>query len=232
LFNTSFNFSKSLSNDDSLNYYNRQGSARTAYDQQKAFGAFVVYELPVGKGQKWLNRPGFANAVLGGWKINISENTLSGAPVSITHAGSPNRYLTQSRVNTVAPIEQAKVPNWDMGQRFPTAAQTPYFNMNTFAYPAAYTIGTLGSRVLQAPAVYWMQFFITKSWNPVGEKLKFSFRVDGHNLPHKNPNLSFPNTQYNLNNTNAFGRFTGVVGDFSNFGTAQANIQISIRAEF
>ena len=40
-----------------------------------------------------------------------------------------------------------------MGQRFPTAAQTPYFNMSSFAYPDAYTIGSLGSRVLQAPAL-------------------------------------------------------------------------------
>ena len=42
---------------------------------------------------------GVANAILGGWKVNISENTLSGQPVSITHGGSPNRYLTASRVN-------------------------------------------------------------------------------------------------------------------------------------
>ena len=169
LFTTSFHFSKSLSNDDSLSYYNRQGKARTSYDQQKAFGAFVVYELPVGKGQRWLNHGGALNTVLGGWKVNVSENTLSGQPISVTHSGSPNRYLTASRVNTLAPIEQAQVPNWDMGQRFPTAAQTPYFNSSVFAYPAAYTIGTLGSRVVQAPPLYWMQFFITKSWNPVGK---------------------------------------------------------------
>ncbi|MCX6606806.1 MAG: TonB-dependent receptor [Acidobacteria bacterium] len=232
LFTTSFNFSKSLSNDDSLSYYNREGKARTAYDQQKAFGAFVVYELPVGKGKKWMNQGGVLNSVLGGWKVNLSENTMSGQPISVTHAGSPNRYLTASRVNTTAPIEQAKVANWDIGQRFPTAAQTPFFNSSVFAYPAPYTIGTLGSRVVQAPGLYWMQFFITKSWNPVGEKLKLSFRVDGHNLPFKHPNLAAPNTQYNQNNTSAFGRFTGTVGDFSNFGTAQPNIQISIRAEF
>ena len=56
--------------------------------------------------------------------------------------------------------------------------------------------------------------------------------VDGHNLPWKNPNLAAPNTTYNLNNTAAWARFTGVVGDFSNFGTAQANVQVSVRAEF
>ena len=232
VFNTSFNFSKSLSNDDSLTYYNRQGKARTAYDQQKQFGAFVVYELPVGKGQRWLNRGGIVNAILGGWKVNMSENILSGVPISVTHSGSPNRYLTASRVNAVVPVEKAKIANWDMGNRFPTAAQNPYFDINAFAYPAAYTIGSLGSRVVQAPGLFWMQCFATKSWNPVGERLKLSIRLDGHNLPHKNPNIAAPNTSYNLNNTGAWGRFTGVVGDFSNFGTAQANVQMSIRAEF
>ena len=231
LFNTSINFSKSLSNDDSLSYYNRQGKARTSYDQQLAFGAFVVYDLPWGKGQKWMNRGGWLNAALGGWKVNISENTMSGQPISVTHGGSPNRYLTANRVNPTVPVEQAKVQDWDMGQRFPTAAQTPYFNMSAFAYPEAYTIGSLGSRVVEAPALYWMQFFITKSWI-AAEKYRFSFRLDGHNLPYKYPQLGAPNTQYNLTNTNAWARFTGVVGDFSNFGTAQANVQISIRAEF
>lgn len=232
IFNTSYNYSKSLSNDDSLSYYNRQGKARTSYDQRHQYGAFVVYELPVGKGQRWMNRGGIANALLGGWKLNISENIMSGAPISVTHGGSPFRYLTASRVNPVTPIEQAKVPNWDMGQRFPTAAQTPYFKMDSFAYPAAYTIGSLGSRVLEAPSLFWMQCFATKSWHPVGERFMLSFRLDGHNLPHKNPNIAAPNTTYNLNNPGAWGRFTGVVGDFSNFGTAQANVQMSIRAEF
>ena len=232
LFNTSFNFSKSLSNDDSLTYYNRQGKARTSYDQQKSFGAFAVYELPVGKGQRFLNRGGILNAIVGGWKLNVSENILSGVPISITHSGSPNRYLTASRVNALVPIEQSKVENWDIGNRFPTAAQNPYLKLGAFAYPDAYTIGSLGSRVVQAPGLFWMQCFATKSWYPVGERLKVSVRLDGHNLPHKYPQLAAPNTSYNLNNTGAWARFTGVVGDFSNFGTAQANVQMSLRAEF
>jgi len=37
---------------------------------------------------------------------------------------------------------------------------------------------------------------------------------------------------YNLSNTGAWAQFTGAVGDCSNFGTAQANVQMSIRAEF
>jgi hypothetical protein len=118
-----------------------------------------------------------------------------------------------------------------MGQRFPTSAQTPYFDMNAFAYPASYTIGSLSARVLQAPGLYWMQCYATKSWT-VRDRLTLSLRLDGHNLPWKYPQLAAPNTTYNLNSPNSFGRFTGTVGDFSNFGTAQANVQMNFRAQF
>ena len=156
-----------------------------------------------------------------------------GLPVGFGLAGSPNKYLIAgNRVNTVGPLSQAIVPNWQMGNRFPTSAQTPYFNINEFAYPDAYTIGSLGARVLDAPSILWMQFFVTKTWKPKGERLKLSARLDGHNLPWKRPQLSAPNTTYNLNSLSSWGRFTGTIGDFSNFGTAQANTQLSVRLEF
>ena len=125
----------------------------------------------------------------------------------------------------LGPSNQAKIANWDMGNRFPTAAQTPYFNIST---PSPIRTRTPSARWAPAfcrlPALLWMQCFATKSWI-VHERFKFSLRLDGHNLPWKRPNLAAPNTTYNLNNTAAWGRFTGVVGDFSNFGTAQANVQ-------
>jgi hypothetical protein len=230
--NASFNFSKSLSNADQLSYYNREGKARTSYDHREGFGAFVTYELPIGKGKHWLNRGGIVNATLGGWTVSMSENTVSGQPISIGYSGSPNKYLTTARVNALVPIEQAKVANWTMGNRFPTAAQNPYFNMSAFAYPASYTTGSLGARVVQAPAILWNQYFATKSWKVFNERLKISLRLDGHNLPWKRPNLAAPNTTYNLNNPAGWGRFTGIVGDDSNFGSGMANNTVSIRAEF
>jgi hypothetical protein len=229
--NVTFNWSKSLSNEDSLSYYTRAGKSRTSYDQEKSFGAYVIYELPFGRGQRWLNRGGIVNAILGGWKLDVSENVLSGIPLAVGYSGSPYKYLTATRVNALEPANQVLTPNWSMGNRFPTSAQTPYFDMNAFAYPAPYTIGSLGGRPLQAPGLWWMQCFATKSWL-VRDRYKFSLRLDGHNLPWKRPNLAAPGTTYNLNNPGAFGRFTGTVGDFSNFGTAQANVQMNFRVEF
>lgn len=234
IFNTTFNWSKSLSNDDTLNYYTRAGKARTPYDQERSFGAYIIYELPVGKGKRFMNTGGLLNTLFGGWKVDVSENALSGIPLSVTYAGSPNRYLLGiTRVNAVTTLDQAVVPDYQIGNRFPVSqGQNPYFNISSFAYPASYTVGSLGARVLDAPSILWMQFFVTKSWMPRGERLKLSIRADGHNLPWKRPQLAAPNTTYNLNSPLTWARFTGTIGDFSNFGTAQANMQLSFRAEF
>ena len=226
-----YTFSKNLSNADDLQYATRQGKAPTSYDRRHNFGSLVTYELPVGKGKRWLNRGGIMNAVLGGWTLANSLQMLSGIPLTVGYGGSPHRYLATTRVNALAPIEQAIVPDWQMGQRFPTAAQNPYFKMDTFTYPSAYTIGSLGPRVLRAPGIVWNQVFASKSWTFL-ERAKVTLRLDGHNLPFKKPNLAAPNTSYNLNNVNAWGRFTGVLGDFSNYGSGMSNVQMSIRAEW
>src|SRR5262249_713842 len=110
--NATFNWSKSLSNEDSLAYYTPPGKARTPYDQEESFGAYAIYELPVGRGQRFLNRGGVVNAILGGWKLDVSENILSGIPITVGYSGSPNKYLTATRVNVLEPTPQIKTPDW------------------------------------------------------------------------------------------------------------------------
>jgi len=230
--NASHNFSKSLSNDNEISYYDRRGKARTSYDYAQQYGIMVSYELPVGKGRRLLNRGGILNAVLGGWTLAMSQNGVSGQPISVGFSNSPNRYLTaNNRVNPLTTVEDAKVGNWEMGNRFPTNAQNPYFHMSSFAYPGAYTVGSLGARVLLAPGIHWNQAYANKTWT-IRERFRVSVRLDGHNLPWKRPNVSAPNTTYNLNNPGAWGRFTGTVGDYSNFGSARANVQGAFRVEF
>jgi hypothetical protein len=232
IFNVSYNYSKSLSNAAEISYYDRTGKARTSYDYRHQFGAYVSYELPVGKGKRWLNQGGLVNAIVGGWTLAMTENAVSGQPISITHSGSPNRYLTPTtRVNALVPIEEARTKDWEIGNRFPTNAQNPYLDINAFAYPDAYTTGSLGANVVQAPAILWNQAYASKSWM-IRERGKVTLRLDGHNLPWKRPNMGAPNTSFNLNNPRVFGTFNSTVGDFSNFGSARANVQGAVRVEF
>jgi hypothetical protein len=51
-----------------------------------------IYELPVGKGKKFVNGGGFKNAVLGGWSVSGIQTYHSGQPFSFCCASGPPDY--------------------------------------------------------------------------------------------------------------------------------------------
>jgi hypothetical protein len=142
--------------------------------------------------------------------------------------------LTGTRVNALAPIEQALTPDWSIGgDRFPFTAppQNPYLKFGAFAYPAAYTTGTLGRNVFEAPRLNVQAFALNKTWT-FRERVRATFRLDAHNLPFKHPNFSRPNSTYNRNAPNQFGAFSGTRGAWSEYGNCQATFQFGGRIEF
>src|SRR4029453_4055284 len=44
--------------------------APTSTDRRHNFGMTSVWQIPVGKGRRWLADGGIASAILGGWEIN------------------------------------------------------------------------------------------------------------------------------------------------------------------
>jgi hypothetical protein len=137
----------------------------------------------------------------------------------VSFGGSPNRKLPgDSRPNILVPFDQAVVKDWAMGpNRFPTNAQNPYLNVQAFAYPAAYTAGTLGRNTFRSPFVYWPQGSLAKQWT-VYERLKFSLRWDINN-PFKGAQLSTPGSTFDTRNLGTFARFTGVIASFAALGS-------------
>jgi hypothetical protein len=56
---------------------------RADYDRTHTFNFNAVYELPFGKGKKFLNQGGWVNAVFGGFQISSIVQISSGYPVTI-----------------------------------------------------------------------------------------------------------------------------------------------------
>ncbi|MCX6612713.1 MAG: TonB-dependent receptor, partial [Acidobacteria bacterium] len=217
-----------------ITYYNRQlEKARASYDIRHRFVTVATYELPFGKGRKWMSGGGFKNYIFGEWDFAGTQTMQSGPPFNVTFAGSPNRYLPgQFRPNGVLPAEQMVVDNYSIGaNRFPLTAQNSYLNVNAFAYPAAFTAGTLGRNVLESPGLNWTQLSISKTFL-VRERMRFSIRWDCNN-PTKQPQLADPGSSYNLQSIGAFGRFNGIGrGSFSDIGTARMHHVVVGRFEF
>jgi hypothetical protein len=238
--NAFYTYQKNLSECDvegicnGITYYDRRlEKARTAYDTTHRFVSILTYQLPFGKGRRWMNNGGFLNQVLGGWELTETETLQSGPPFTVSFSNSPYKYLPgASRPNIVTTIPQATVQNWTIGpNRFPTSAQNPYLNMSSFAYPAAFTPGDLGRNTFEGPGLNWMQVSLAKWWT-VKERYRFELRLDGYNWPLEQPNYANPNAVYNSGSPGTFARMTGVQGSFSGMGSGRPNLWIIGRFQF
>lgn len=66
--------------------------ARASYDTTHIFNFNGIYELPFGRGKRFLNEGGLVNQLFGGWQLTSILQIASGAPLSIIDArGTLNR---------------------------------------------------------------------------------------------------------------------------------------------
>ena len=241
--NVFYTLSKTLTDNEGdggssgVTYYNRSlEKARASFDVTHRFIGMLTYELPFGKGRRLLNRGGFTNAALGGWNLSWVQTCQSGPPYTVGFSGSPNKYLPgSSRPNILtASMYDAYTPNWSgVGQnRFPSSAQIPYLQNSAFGYPAAFTVGTLGRNTFEAPGMDVTVFSVAKWWQ-IGDRFKFQIRLDGQNLPFKQPQFSTPSSTYNASSASTFGTFSGVgLGNYNRLGWGEASWLLVGRVEF
>jgi hypothetical protein len=205
-----------------ITFYNRRlEKARANYDLTHRTVGVLVAELPFGKGRRFLNVGGWRNVALGGWDFTLTQTFQTGPPVTVTFDGSPFNYLPGvRRPHQVLPQEKAQPPNWSIGpHRFPFSAQNRYFSFDAFAYPAAFTAGTLGRNTFESPGLNWTQLSLAKEFR-LSERLRFQIRWDVNN-PFKQPQFADPNAVFNLTNRANFGTFSGNRGSFSDVGTSR-----------
>ncbi len=90
-FQWNYVFSKLMTDSDT--YFANAGASMDHYNRglEKSIGQFdrthalkfaTLYNLPFGKGQKWMTS-GFLNQVLGGWRISAIQSYTSGAPLAL-----------------------------------------------------------------------------------------------------------------------------------------------------
>jgi hypothetical protein len=221
--NAFYTFSKSLDDVDSdggasgITFYNRRlEKGRANYDSTHRFVAVFISELPLGKNRRFVHS-GPLEKVFGGWDFMYSHTLQTGLPVTFGFAGSPYNYLPGNRrPNQILANDQAAVQGWHIGpNRFPTAAENPYFNRDAFAYPAAFTPGTVGRNTVTGTGINWAQFSLSKEF-PIRERLKFILRWDMNN-PFKTQALADPDSVVNLSipqQQSTFGKFNSTRGSF------------------
>ncbi len=201
-----------------ITYYNRSlEKGRAGFDVSNRWVTYGTYQLPIGRGRSLMNRGGVLDYLFGGWNISGIQTFQSGTPVTFTMAGSPNHYLPgTARANQLLPNDQIIVNNYQIGARFDNTLKNPMWNIQGFAYPAAFTAGTVGRNTIQGPGLNWTQASISKNIK-FREKYNLDLRFDAQNI-FKSPNFANPNSAVNLTNPAAFGKPTATVAGIDSLG--------------
>ncbi|MBK5293660.1 MAG: TonB-dependent receptor, partial [Acidobacteriia bacterium] len=105
-FQWNYTLSKIITDSDSydagggsaMDQYNRRLEKSIGrFDQTHALKLSTIYELPFGKGRKFMNSGGVANAVLGGWRISGIMTYASGFPISLARNNPLNIFNGATR---------------------------------------------------------------------------------------------------------------------------------------
>jgi hypothetical protein len=202
-------------------------------DQKFQFSNQLNYDLPFGTGRRFVSHGGWLNQAIGGWTFLTIQSFRSGLPVTFSSSGSPYKYLTGEGGLNIVPGQQINVPNYSIGANmWPQASQNPFYNINAFAYPAAFTEGNAGNGIARTGWVWWPQYSITKTW-AYKEKYKLTARMDADNLFPETRWLNTANNTVNLTSPQLFGKFPATTGySFSNFYGQNGTLQGVLRIAF
>jgi hypothetical protein len=164
--------------------------------------ASVIYQLPFGKGQHFLNHGGVVNQIVGGWQLGAIITLQSGGTVSTGSwdSGGTNFISNATRMSCVAGVNPV----------LPNNNQNGWFNPAAFSNPIAGTFGNCGRNPLRGP---WMgnQDFSVYKFFPIREKMNLEFRTEMFNAPNhvllNTSELTWGNGS-NVNPSSTFGRIT------------------------
>jgi hypothetical protein len=240
-FLTYYTYSKALDSSTSNQLIPRSlDRGRSSFDRTHQYTGSMNYELPFGKGRRWLNRGGLPDAILGGFDMVFIYRIAGGDPLTFGYGGSPYRYMPASLVayRTGRPDSTGQRAHlrdgWaDLGgDRWTRANQNKMIvSMDYFRYPAAYTAGNVGRNTMDRQRFIDHEFSASKEWK-IRERLRIQFRYDFQN-PFKWYNLGPPDTSVNFTNPSIFGTILPSTGNegttASGGGQPLQNITLAIR---
>jgi hypothetical protein len=166
----------------------------------------MLYQLPIGKGQRYSTKNSVVDYVVGNWQINNIFSARSGKPFNVFYgasdlAGTGNVSWAQyERANLVGDPHRGTCVN---GAKVGTASCD--FNTAAFAAPAAGTFGNSGRDAFRS-APYWnLDLSIFRQFPLGSETRRFEFRAEAFNLFNT---VIFDTPGNDISNGSSFGRVT------------------------
>ena len=166
-----FNGENGIGGGANVQNYHDIDSARavSSYDIPHLLTWGTVWELPAGKGKRWLNS-GPGAWLLGDWQLNWMLLARSGQPYTLTVGGDPANIGVSGygRANLIG----------DPKLSDPTAER--WFNVDAFAIPVN-QFGTSGRNILRAPGFWNVDLGLQRNI-PIGDNRRLEVRLEVFNV--------------------------------------------------
>jgi hypothetical protein len=188
-----------------------EGKSYLPFDQPHVLNILNSFDLPFGRGRKWLNGSRWVDAVVGGWTIAGAQRYYSGNLIQVTAPNTLGNGVLFSRIKKANLTGSPILSGTSRTSLDPDDASVRYFNAATppFSFPGQYELGTAAFYYddFRQPPIFVENVSVQKRWKfPVaGDRtVDLVYRADAFNL--------FNRTNFGVNGTigNAnFGRATG-----------------------
>src|SRR5262249_6989974 len=125
--------------------YMSRNRALTSTDRTHNVGITNVWELPFGKGRRWLSDGRVLSSILGGWQVTHMISIMRGPPsTDLADGTSLNLPGSNQTADQVAPVK--KLGGVGRG--------TPYYDPSSFADITEARFGNTGFYMLRAPGLF------------------------------------------------------------------------------
>ena len=238
-FNFNYTWSHFLDDADSSSWGSRAGAqpyqiannpganySNSNFDVRNAFKGNIVYQLPFGKGKRFMNHNLILDEILGGYQISSTIQLTGGQPFSV-YASGANSYSQAGSV----------FPNYSGLPTRPKSGHSieEWYNPAAFTLPANGTYGNVRRNALYGPGIELVNISAGKVFD-IYKTVKLQIRADATNaFNHLNPGLP------NENLPNFSGQVAGQAYQEDAFGGKQINggiqggpriIQLGARLQF
>ncbi|HEY4764965.1 MAG TPA: TonB-dependent receptor [Candidatus Sulfotelmatobacter sp.] len=197
-FNANYVWSHFLDDQDSAGWGGRGGTqdfqnsydyaanyGNSNFDVRNALKGSLVYQLPVGKGKRFVNNNPYLDAFVGGWQTSATMVVHSGQPFTVVDANN-NANADNAGSNA------SQYPNVMGDPRISHPTIQNWYNVAVFAQPAPSTFGDERRNQLVGPDLSEVDFSLGKNF-ALKEGIGLQFRIDGYNI-FNHPSFGLPNT--------------------------------------
>jgi hypothetical protein len=201
-------------NNRRLNY------APSDFDRRHVVQWNLLYELPIGKGKRWMSTSGgLLNRLIGGWEVAGFGRLTSGRPFTVYAGTNTVSNVNQSTANCNACSPGEGTPFLDSA-----SGLIWFFNQSqrsAFSAPGAGQLGNTGRNFFVGPHYFELDASFLKRI-PLNERIKMELRADATNLTNS-VMFSAPTTDIT---SSIFGRINNSVSSSSR------KIQLGVKVQF